>query len=60
LVSGAWSNGDGNGTNPIISNDVMSLGGRLDAAHPLYGDIDDVRVYRRILTVAELLKLAAA
>ena len=60
LVSGAWSYGTGNGTNPIISNDVMSLGGRLDAAHPLYGDIDDVRVYRRILTVAELLKLAAA
>ena len=60
LVSGAWSNGNGNGTNPRISNDVMSLDGRLGGAFPLYGDIDDVRVYRRILTVDELLKLAAA
>jgi len=60
LVSGAWSNGDGNGVNPSNSDDVVSLGGRIGNYFPLYGDIDDVRVYRRILTVDELLKLAAA
>jgi hypothetical protein len=60
LVRGYWSAGNGNATNPRISNDVMSLGGKLGGGFPLYGDIDDVRVYRRILTVDELLKLAAA
>lgn len=60
LVSGAWSNGNGDGTNPNIGDYVLSFGGRIGGTYPLYGDVDDVRVYRRILSADELLKLAAA
>lgn len=51
-VAGSWTAGDGNGS-PAVPDNALSIGSCITQQH-LTGNIDDVRIYNRMLTAAEI------